>query len=146
VRAADGPVLGSGGVVAPGAVDAPAWADALVAFEIELPREPAPRAAVRFQALAPFPAVERDLALVVADHLPSERVLGVIQANGGEQLSRVELFDVYRGKGIPQGSRSLAYRLRFQSAERTLTDAEVDRAVGLVVQRLQGELNVQVRG
>jgi phenylalanyl-tRNA synthetase beta chain len=130
----------------PAAVDAPAWADALVGFELELPREPAARRPVSFQALPPFPGVERDLALVVADQIPSERVLAAIRASGGEQLVRVEVFDVYRGKGVRDGSRSLAYRLRFQSAERTLTDAEVDGMVARVIQRLRDELDVQVRG
>ena len=70
----------------------------------------------------------------------------VIGSAGGALLDRVELFDLYRGKGVPEGKRSLAYRLRFQSAERTLTDAEVDRAVAQVIARLQGDLDVQVRG
>jgi phenylalanyl-tRNA synthetase beta chain len=55
------------------------------------------------------------------------------------------VFDLYRGKGVPAGTRSLAYRLRFQSAERTLTDPEVDRAVARVEDRLGKELDVRVR-
>jgi phenylalanyl-tRNA synthetase beta chain len=101
---------------------------------------------VAYRQLPAFPFVERDLALVAADVVPAERLLDVIRAAGGAQLERVELFDLYRGKGIGEGKRSLAYRLRFQSAERTLTDEEVDRAVADVIRRLGDELDVHVRG
>ena len=51
-----------------------------------------------------------------------------LRASAGKLLARIELFDTYRGTGVPVGSRSLAYRLRFQAQDRTLTDAEVAEA------------------
>jgi phenylalanyl-tRNA synthetase beta chain len=146
VRGDDDRVLGFGGRVATDAIDAPAWAEAVLAFELELPHEPEAPRTVAYRQLPAFPFVERDLALVAADVVPAERLLDLIRAAGGAQLERVELFDLYRGKGIGEGKRSLAYRLRFQSAERTLTDEEVDRAVADVIRRLGDELDVHVRG
>jgi phenylalanyl-tRNA synthetase beta chain len=146
VRGAEDVVLGWGGRIAPAAIDAPAWAAPVFGLELSLPHEPEPPVRAPFRPLASFPAVERDLALVVADAVAAERVLTLVHASGGEHLERVELFDLYRGKGVPDGSRSLAYRLRFQSPVRTLTDEEVDRAVAQVVRRLADELDVRVRG
>ncbi|MFG1691711.1 hypothetical protein ACGF5M_06115, partial [Gemmatimonadota bacterium] len=62
-----------------------------------------------------------------------------------KHLVEVAVFDLYAGEGIPGGHRSIAYRLRFQSPERTLTDKDVDRSVGKIVQRLEEELGVKPR-
>lgn len=72
-----------------------------------------------------FPSADVDLALVAPDRVPAGRVLAAVEAAGGELLESVELFDVYRGPSVDEGSRSLAYRLRFCAPDRTLTDEEV---------------------
>jgi phenylalanyl-tRNA synthetase beta chain len=145
IRNQQGSVVGWGGRVAPAALDAPAWASPVWGLELELPKDPGSRAVPRHAALPAFPGVERDLALVVPEEVSAEQVLRVLRQAGGDELEKVEVFDLYRGKGVPEGSRSLAFRLRFQSLERTLTDAEVDRAVERVTKRLMEELNVRVR-
>lgn len=137
--------IGGAGRVHGSAVDAPPWADPVWALELALPAEPAEPAAPRFQPLSPFPAVERDLALVVPDRLSAEAVESAIRSRGGELLREVGLFDLYRGKGVPDGHRSLAYRLRFVSLDRTLTDEEVDRSLGGVVTHLEEALGVERR-
>ena len=76
-------------------------------------------------AVSRFPSSDVDLAFVVEDRHPADAVADALRAAGADLLESVTLFDVYRGAGIDQGARSLAYRLRFCSAERTLTDAEV---------------------
>ena len=72
-----------------------------------------------------FPSSDIDLALVVEDAVPAERVADVLAAAAGDLLESVTLFDVYRGEGIGAGRRSLAYRLRFCAPDHTLTDEEV---------------------
>ncbi len=83
-----------------------------------------------------FPSADIDLAFVVPDPVPAGRVLSALQAAGGELLESVSLFDVYRGDSVPQGTRSLAYHLRFSALDRTLTDDEVGakraRCIGAV--------------
>jgi phenylalanyl-tRNA synthetase beta chain len=84
-----------------------------------------PRRQTVGSAVSRFPSSDVDLALVVADAHPADAVAEALRAAGGDLLESVSLFDVYRGKGIAEGHRSLAYRLRFCSAEHTLTDDEV---------------------
>ncbi|MCC7126607.1 MAG: phenylalanine--tRNA ligase subunit beta [Acidobacteria bacterium] len=91
-------------------------------------------------SLPRFPAAVRDVALLVDDALSAATVRGTIQAHAPAALVSVVEFDRYQGKGIPEGKVSLALRLTFQSAERTLTDAEVEAATSAVVQVLSSQL------
>ena len=145
VRADDG-IVGWGGRVAADNLDAPPWADPVWGLELRLPDEPVGEEAPVYQPLAPFPAVERDLALVVPDGVPAAEVEAGVRARGGELLRGIGMFDYYLGKGVPEGYRSLAYRLRFLSLERTLKDDEVDRVVARVVDHLREALGVERRG
>jgi phenylalanyl-tRNA synthetase beta chain len=111
------------------------------------PPAPAPPAAVAAHRAEPqFPALERDLALLVPDGVTSQQVADVIRSEGGALLESVELFDVYRGKVGTELALSLAFRLRFRAAERTLKDKEVDKSVQAVLRRLEEELVVKARG
>ncbi len=76
-------------------------------------------------AVSRFPSSDIDLAFVVEDRHPADAVADALREAGGDLLESVHLFDVYRGTGIDEGSRSLAYRLRFCAPDRTLTDEEV---------------------
>lgn len=86
------------------------------------------------RAISPsrFPSVERDLAIVVAVGKTSGHVEAAIHASAGTLLRSVEVFDVYEGPPLKTGERSLAYRLTFGAAERTLADEEVEAAIGAV--------------
>jgi phenylalanyl-tRNA synthetase beta chain len=84
-----------------------------------------PRRAMVAAAVSRFPSSDIDLALVVDDAVPADVVADVLGAAAGDLLESVTLFDVYRGAGIEEGTRSLAFRLRFCSLDHTLTDDEV---------------------
>ena len=142
---ADGGVVGWGGRVAADGLDAPPWADLVWGLELRLPDEPVLWEPPIYQPLAPFPAVERDLALVVPDGVPAAEVEAQVRARGGALLRGISMFDYYRGKGVPEGYRSLAYRLRLLSHERTLTDDEVDSMVARVEDHLREALGVERR-
>jgi len=96
-----------------------------------------------YRPLARFPAVLRDVALVVDDAVPAGKVEELIRAN--PLVTGVSLFDVYVGKPVPPGKRSLAFRLEYQSPDRTLTDDEVDKALGETLARLQKDLGATLR-
>lgn len=145
LRGADGETVGWGGRVAPSAADAPAWAAPVWALEMVLPASAAAPPAPQYRPLPEFPPVERDLALLVPEEHSAAAVEEVIRASAGELLDEVHPFDLYAGKGIPAGTRSLAWRLRFRHPERTLTDAEVDRAVDRVLAALEERLGVRRR-
>jgi phenylalanyl-tRNA synthetase beta chain len=146
VRAEDGRVVGEAGSVPSAMVDAPAWAGAVWALEMELPPEPVPMPAVLAEALPEFPGVDRDLALMLSRGVSAADVRRVIGEAGVQLLSRVEVFDLYEGDELPHGYRSVAHRLRFQSTDRTLTDDEVERALSRIRGKLKEELGVEARG
>ncbi|HUF75898.1 MAG TPA: phenylalanine--tRNA ligase subunit beta [Longimicrobiales bacterium] len=139
-------VVGYGGRVADGVVDAPVWAEDVWALEVALPAEVAARASVAYARPPSHPPVDRDLALVVPQGVEAGTLSAVLREAAGPLLERLELFDVYVGAGIPEGTRSLAFRLRFRAPERTLKDQEVDQAVRAALERLEEELGVQPRG
>ncbi|MCE2512896.1 MAG: phenylalanine--tRNA ligase subunit beta [Acidimicrobiia bacterium] len=84
-----------------------------------------PRARRRYRPVSKYPPSEVDLAFVVPEGVAAVQVERALRAAAGSLLVRIELFDVYRGAGVTDGARSLAYRLRFQAPDRTLTDADV---------------------
>lgn len=144
-RAASGEVVGTGGVLPSSRIDAPAWAGPVWVFEIQLPATAPEEADVEYRPLPMFPAVERDLALLVPAGVAAEEVHREILDAAGDLLESATMFDLYQGDGVPEGCRSLAYRLRLQAPDRTLTDKVADKAVSRVIKRLQERLSVEQR-
>jgi phenylalanyl-tRNA synthetase beta chain len=100
------------------------------------------------RAIAPpprFPAVRRDLAIVLERDVPAADVIGAVARVDQPWLEGVDIFDVYTGEGIPAGKKSVALSLRYRHPERTLTDEEVNRAHEELVRVVLGELNAQMR-
>jgi phenylalanyl-tRNA synthetase beta chain len=83
--------------------------------------------------------VVRDISIIVDDTLPAAVVRGTIHAAAPATLVRVREFDRYQGKGVPEGRVSLSYRFTFQAPDRTLTDADVQRAMTGIVEALTRE-------
>jgi phenylalanyl-tRNA synthetase beta chain len=133
-----------GGRVRPTAIDAPLWAEAVWALEATLPEAPPPKS-TRYHPLPEHPASERDLALVGSRATPAARIEEVLRESAGDLLEEMWPFDLYEGQGIPEGERSLAWRLRFRHPERTLTDGEVDQAIGAILAALREQLDVRRR-
>ena len=96
-----------------------------------------------FQPIPRFPAIFRDVALVVDVGITHRKVLDVIQSF--PLVKQVTLFDVYAGKQVPAGKKSLAYRIAFQSPTHTLTDEEVDRVQQQILGKLSQELGAILR-
>ena len=105
-----------------------------------------PAAVPRYAPLPRFPAVQRDLALVVADDVTVAQVEAAIRGMDIPWLARVQLFDVYSGSQVGAGRRSLAFGLTFQAPDRTLTDAEVNEQHARVVRELGRRFGAEVRG
>lgn len=140
----DGQTLGWAGRLRRDRVEAPPWAGAVWGLEMAIvAAEPAPTV---YRALPVFPAVERDVALVVPRAVLAAEVEAVIRAAAPAYLETLTVFDVYEGGNIPDGKRSIAWRLRFRSGEGTLTDQEIDAAMQRITSQLQEKLDVGVRG
>ena len=94
--------------------------------------------------LSSFPALHQDIALVVDEDVPAERVRATVEEGAGELIESVELFDIFRGEQLGEGKKSLAFQLLFRAADRTLTDEEVNEhrtaAAELAKQRLGAEM------
>lgn len=93
-----------------------------------------------FKPLPKYPAVVRDIALMVPEKAPAAEIRSFIQQAGGEVVEEVRLFDLYRGEKIPHGYKSLAFSVSYQARDRTLTDEEVNE----VHKRILEELKVQI--
>ncbi len=91
------------------------------------------------------PAVDRDLAVIVAETIPAADVEAAIRRHGGPLLRSIRLFDIYRGKPLTDDEKSLAYRLAFQAEDRTLVETEVDDAIGSVTSGLAADVGGRLR-
>jgi phenylalanyl-tRNA synthetase beta chain len=92
-----------------------------------------------------FPAVRRDLALLLDHDFPADTALRTIEALDVGLLESVELFDVYQGESIPVGKKSIALACRYRAKDRTLTDEEVNRAHSLVTEQARSRLGAELR-
>jgi phenylalanyl-tRNA synthetase beta chain len=118
----------------------------VVAMEIDLDlldrhRRPAPG----YTPPPRYPAVFRDMAVVVPERMPAAEVEAAIRRTGGMLLEAVGLFDVYRGEPVPEGQKSLAFSIQYRSADRTLTDEEVATIHEKIVQTVERELGGVLR-
>jgi len=98
-----------------------------------------------FKSLPAFPAIRRDVAMIVPEATTHEAVLQVVKQTKPANLESVELFDVFRGKNVPEGQKSLAYAFTYRNAEKTLTDAEATAAHEKLVEQFKKVLQAAVR-
>jgi phenylalanyl-tRNA synthetase beta chain len=136
--------VGVAGQVRPEGVDAPVWAAPVFALELKLDavglddrRE--------YRDLPTYPAVARDLALVLERDVAASSVADQIRAAAPDTLESLSLFDVYEGEKIGGGKRSLAWRLVFRAEDRTLTDDEVEEGLSSITVNLENRFDVRIR-
>ncbi len=133
----DGQVVGVLGELHPQWVQAYGLGNAPVLFELAVEAvEQVGR--VQLAAVSKFQPVRRDLALVVDEAVEAASVQAAMQAAASEVVREMALFDVYRGKGVDEGKKSLAFRIILQAADRTLVDEEVEQAVAAMLAAAQG--------
>jgi phenylalanyl-tRNA synthetase beta chain len=114
--------------------------------ELDLDQLLARRASTRsFKPLPQFPAIRRDVAMLVPEAVTHDTVLGAVRQARPPGLESVELFDVFRGQNVAAGQKSLAYAFTYRAPDRTLTDEEVNTAHARLVDRLKQGLGVVVR-
>jgi phenylalanyl-tRNA synthetase beta chain len=146
-------------------LDAPVWASPAFGIELALgvmplapvaeagrsahsgarPVEVPPASSVQYRPLPTTPAAIFDLALLVPDTTAAGDVERVLRTSGGDLLERLELFDEFRGQGVPDGVRSLAWRLTFRHPERTLRDKEIEGRRSQLLKSLENQLGVKPR-
>ena len=100
---------------------------------------------VRMSPIPTLPPIRRDLALLAPQDALHRDILKIINAEGGKLLEECHLFDIYQGKGIEKGFRSMAYSLTFRDLKKTLTDDQIQPLIDAMVKRLESELQIKLR-
>ena len=98
-----------------------------------------------YKALPKFPAVTRDIALLVDDRLLVGEIDKTIKKAGGNLIEKINLFDIYKGKQIPEGKKSIAYAIVYRDENKTLKDAEVNKVHDKILRALEFKLGAQLR-
>lgn len=103
------------------------------------------KAEKEYKPLPLYPAIERDLALIADDSVEAGTICAGIRSFAGKSLTDVYVFDVYKGKGVQDGKKSIAVRLTFRLADKTMTDEDADNAVKKILKKLESEMGIVLR-
>lgn len=99
----------------------------------------------KYKPLPKFPAVTRDMALILDENILVQSIEDIISKKGGNIVESFKLFDIYKGAQIEEGKKSVAYSITYRSEHKTLTDKEVDKAHGKILSTLEHLLGAQLR-
>jgi len=101
--------------------------------------------ALKYTPVPKFPGVEFDLALIVDTATAAGDLMEVIRQNGTQRLTDIQVFDLFEGKSLGEGKKSIAFRLKFIDTSKTLTIKDVDSIIGKIVKRLNQEFGAELR-
>ncbi|MCL0311797.1 phenylalanine--tRNA ligase subunit beta [Apilactobacillus sp. TMW 2.2459] len=104
-----------------------------------------PKQEQQYDLVSKYPSISRDIAMLVDENVTNQQIMNVIVKRGGAYLTDVNLFDVYNGKNVPDGKKSMAYSLTYQNKKDTLTDDEVNKAFDKVERNLVKEFDAEIR-
>jgi phenylalanyl-tRNA synthetase beta chain len=144
----DDDIIGNIGELLPNIIDEFDLAPGTTVFQLDyqLISEKANYTDVSYEEMPNYPSVNRDLAVIVSEDIAVVDILEVMKNTAGKLLESIELFDLYRGKPIPEGQKSIAFQLLFRSEDRTLTDDEVNKVFQSIIKTLKNELSAEIRG
>lgn len=100
---------------------------------------------IQYQQISIYPAVERDLSILIDSNIAFDQIDETIQKNAGKSLVYSRLYDIYEGKSIASGKKSLTFRLVFQNKTRTLTEKEIDKDFQRILKGLEDAYNATLR-
>src|SRR5699024_2359579 len=98
-----------------------------------------------FNQIPRYPAVARDVAFILDEHVPASEVQRLIEQHGAPIVKDVHVFDVYKGENLPEGKKSIAYNLIYQDPNKTLKDEEVDKSFKDIIEKVNEEFGAYVR-
>ena len=99
----------------------------------------------KFKPLSRYPDVQRDSAFLLDEAVSAQEIFEVLNRVRLKDLENIVLFDVYRGKGVPDGKKSVAIRARYRALDRTLTDELIQNLHGKLIKALKKELDIEIR-
>lgn len=142
----NGQIIGSFGEVHPVVQEGFELDQTVYVLEMDIkPLVDSATAVPKYQHLPKYPAMSRDIAVVVPLEVSNEEIEAVIRANAGELLRAVRVFDIYTGKQVAAGCKSMAFNLTYQADDRTLTDAEVDDSMKRVIAKVAEAYKAELR-
>jgi phenylalanyl-tRNA synthetase beta chain len=100
---------------------------------------------IKYKNFSRYPISQRDLAFVVEDKISNTKIIKLIKAKAGKELVEIRTFDIYQGKNVPMGNKSVAFNLKWQSQSKTLIDEFVDAVVKKNVNSLSREIKAKLR-
>ena len=100
---------------------------------------------MKYKELSKFPVVKKDIAVLVNKDITAQEMLKTIKNNGGKLLLESKVFDIYEGKGIPEGKKSIAISITLGAQDRTLTDEEINKVLEKVINGLQSKDGAELR-
>jgi phenylalanyl-tRNA synthetase beta chain len=103
------------------------------------------RSPLIFEAVSKYPAVSRDIAMLVEETSTNAEIAEIIRTSAGKFLTKLQVFDVYQGENIEAGKKSMAYNLTFANPEATLTDEEINRMMSKVIKNLEEKIQAVIR-
>lgn len=98
-----------------------------------------------YKPLPKFPSITRDISMLIKEDVPVNSIKSIIKQKGGKYIEQINLFDVYTGKQIQSGYKSVAYSIVYRASNRTLTDEEVNSSMKKIIKALETELKAQLR-
>ncbi len=98
-----------------------------------------------YSEITKFPLINRDLSIIINEDILSGDLIDYIKKTGGKYLNQVEIFDIYRGKGIPDGKKSISFNLKFLSTEKTLTEDEINPVFNKLIKSLEQKFSASLR-
>lgn len=120
--------------------------EAVYVFEIDLDKLLSKKVGkMKYKEVSKFPSVKKDLAVVVDRDVTSEEVATLIKKAAGSNLDKIDIFDVYTGKGIEENKKSIAYSLTFARMDRTLTDEEINNSLSKIIEMLEKKIGAELR-
>lgn len=100
---------------------------------------------MKYKEISKFPSIKKDIALVVDKNIEADKIVNAAKKAAGNKLENIEVFDVYSGKGIEEGKRSLAFSLNFTSYDKTLTDEEINPILEKIIQTCEKDFKAELR-
>ena len=120
--------------------------DAVYVMEIDLDKLLEKKVGkMKYKEISKFPSVKKDLAVVVDKDITSNEIATLIKKAAGSILMKIDVFDVYTGKGIEENKKSIAYSLTFEKNDRTLTDEEVNASIEKIIDMLEKKIGASLR-
>lgn len=132
------------GVVHPNVMNDKSLKDEVLVFTLDLDSLKEKRK-IKYKNFSRYPVSQRDLAFVVEDKISNTKIIKLIKAKAGKELVEIRTFDIYQGKNVPTGKKSVAFNLKWQSQSKTLIDEDVDAVVKKIVNSLSREIKAKLR-